>query len=309
MDVAKVKKVLILSCGTGEGHNSAAGAIAEALGDIDVKYEIKDPLSIGSHKAGKRLSTAYTSMLRYAPRFFNLIYDAGEYYERKALPSPVYRACAHFAGELADYIRAGGFSSVVCTHLFAMEAMRAAREVFSCQAPFYALHTDYACIPFLSETHADAYFVASSDDVFSLSRRGISVKDIYNTGIPVSRRFFEHTDRKDARQKLGLGADGDILLIMCGGAGCGRSGGRSVLRRGLRRRIGGLRFAARGVSRGGEGGEGVQKLENAEFFHVFLPRFRKKFKERCKFHGFLIAKNLVLVYNENRIVRTRNFRS
>ena len=38
-------KVLVLSCSTGEGHNSAAKAICEALTAIGAEYEFKDPVS------------------------------------------------------------------------------------------------------------------------------------------------------------------------------------------------------------------------------------------------------------------------
>lgn len=46
-------KVLILSCGTGEGHNSAAKAIEEEFKRRNINVTFKDALSFGNNKAEK----------------------------------------------------------------------------------------------------------------------------------------------------------------------------------------------------------------------------------------------------------------
>ena len=221
MDQSKIGRVLILSGGTGEGHNSASRALTEAFEELGIASEIADPLSLGGSRAGERLSEAYAAMLRRAPGLFNMLYGLGEAYNSKPLPSPVYGLCRRFAGELKDYISSGNYGAVVCTHLFAMEAMRAVREKYGCALPYYAVHTDYACIPFLAETRADVYFTATRESAGCLVRKGIAPDRVFSTGIPVRRCFSRRPEKTEARRALGLEEGGEVLLIMSGGAGCG----------------------------------------------------------------------------------------
>lgn len=62
-------KVLILSCYTGEGHNSAARAVMEELQAHGIECEITDPVAFKSEKAQKFVSSFYNNMIkRLLPR-------------------------------------------------------------------------------------------------------------------------------------------------------------------------------------------------------------------------------------------------
>ena len=221
MDKTKTGGVLLLSCGTGEGHNSAAKAIAQALAQRGVACRIADPLALDGARAGARAAAVYNGMIRRSPAAFSLLYRAGRVYSSARLPSPVYAACARFAGPLQAYVDAGGFDAVVCTHLFALEAMTAARERYGCRVPCFGVLTDYSCIPFFAETRVDGYFIPHDDIAPQLCARGIPETRIFSTGIPVSPRFAEPLPQAQARRALGLDEDGPLLLVMSGGAGCG----------------------------------------------------------------------------------------
>ena len=54
-------KILILSCGTGEGHNSAARAVEENLLKRNIFCEVKDVVSFRSEKAQKKVSAKILS--------------------------------------------------------------------------------------------------------------------------------------------------------------------------------------------------------------------------------------------------------
>lgn len=139
--------VLLLSCGTGEGHNSAASALGEALKAEGIPYEQKDPLSFGGSRAGERAASAYTLLIQRAPGAFNSLYKAGDKLSSPDRLSPVYYANARRAQRLADYLREKAFTQVICTHLFAMEAMTAVRREGLSTVPCYGVLTDYTCIP------------------------------------------------------------------------------------------------------------------------------------------------------------------
>ena len=51
------QKILLLTCGTGEGHNSAASAVAEALHARGVETVRRDPVSFAGEKAKKAVDS------------------------------------------------------------------------------------------------------------------------------------------------------------------------------------------------------------------------------------------------------------
>ena len=52
-------KVLILSCSTGEGHNSAAAAVRAAFDSRGIEYEQRDPVSFRSDRATEIVNATY----------------------------------------------------------------------------------------------------------------------------------------------------------------------------------------------------------------------------------------------------------
>ena len=97
-------KVLVLSCSTGEGHNSAANAVLNALEKRGVKCELSDPVAFQSERAKKMVASAYNNLIKRVPSAFGAIYKAGAWYSSTSLPSPVYYANAHYAERLYEYI-------------------------------------------------------------------------------------------------------------------------------------------------------------------------------------------------------------
>ena len=59
-------KTLILSCSTGEGHNSAAYALKEELDDKNILTNIIDPISFVSEKMKNNVSEGYNNLIRKA---------------------------------------------------------------------------------------------------------------------------------------------------------------------------------------------------------------------------------------------------
>ena len=141
-------RFLLLSCSTGDGHNSAAKALLEAAERQGVDAELRDPVSFGGERAKRAVAGAYNGMIRRAPRLFGAVYRIGDLYDRSRLPSPIYAANALYAEELGRYVKEGGFDAVISTHLYGMESMCAARRKGSCSAPSFGVLTDYTFIPF-----------------------------------------------------------------------------------------------------------------------------------------------------------------
>ena len=136
-------KLLLLSCPSGEGHNSARRAIAEELDRQGIAYELADPVSFQSERAQRLAAGAYNSLIRRAPRAFGLLYRAGALYSGSHLRSPVYFANAHYSEKLYTYLRENSFDAVLSTHLYGMEAVTAIRRRRKVKIPNFGVLTDY----------------------------------------------------------------------------------------------------------------------------------------------------------------------
>ncbi|MDD7368343.1 MAG: glycosyl transferase, partial [Clostridiales bacterium] len=216
-------KILILSCNTGGGHNSAALAVQEALHERGAWAEIVDPLSFAGDAAKEAASNLYNSIIRNVPKAFGVIYRVGELADSALPKSPVYMANALYADKLLAYIRRENIDAVVSTHLYGMEAMTAIRKKLGERVPNYGVLTDYTCIPFFSDTQLDGYFIPHRDLRGELAAKGIDEKLMYDTGIPVSARFSQRLGQSEARERLDLPRRGAVYLVMTGEVGCGRA--------------------------------------------------------------------------------------
>lgn len=215
-------RVLILSCSTGEGHNSAAAAIAESLKARGNFCEVRDVLSFASPKAAKRSSRIYSGIITKVPFLFGAAYLIGGWYDKSRLPSPIYRANAKYSKNLYEYIENNGVECVICTHLFAMEAMTAVKAKHNCAVKAYGVLTDYASIPFYKDTKLDGYFVPDKRTAEEFCKKtGTPAETVYATGIPVRRSFSQVLEKNGARRILGLGDKEQVICILTGGAGCG----------------------------------------------------------------------------------------
>ena len=185
------RRILILSCFTGEGHNSAARAMHSAFDALEVPSRIMDPVSFQGKHAQHFISSFYNGMIRRSPGAFCALYKAGA---------------------LSD--------ATCCTHLYGMEAMTELKKRGKSGIPAYGIMTDYTCIPFLAETELDGYFTPHESLSEDLIRRGLPAEKLYPFGIPVSPSFDSPLSRQEARARLGISEERKLFLIMTGGVGC-----------------------------------------------------------------------------------------
>ena len=213
---------LILSCGTGEGHNSAAKAIRDYLIGRGETAEIRDVLSFKSEQSRKRITGAYGTIIRKAPWLFGLLYRLGAIYDRLKLPSPILRYNAGYSDRIYWHVKEYSFDAVICTHLFSMEAMTAIRKKYAEKIPSYGVLTDYTEVPFYKDTELDGYFVPTGEVRSQLIKRGIGAEKIRVTGIPVGEKFGQKTEQGRAREIIDIPPGKKVIAVMTGGAGCGK---------------------------------------------------------------------------------------
>lgn len=217
-------KVLILSTGTGEGHNSAGKAILEQFQKRGIPCDMADVLAFASEKAASYGKRIYVWSTVRATGVFKGAYKAGRAITSSRRKSPVYYANALYAKRLYNYIVDNGYDTVVMPHLFPAEALTYMLRKHECQPDIhtYFVGTDYTCIPFTEETEADYYFIAHEQLVEEYVQKGIPRDKLVPTGIPVSDRFRCLPEQSVARQALGMEAAGHCILIMTGSMGYGK---------------------------------------------------------------------------------------
>lgn len=217
--------LLILSSNNGAGHNSAGRAILEEAHGRGIPGAMVDALSLDAPWKSKAVAEIHIQGALHAPRLFEvgnrLAEKAGE---REGL-SGCYRLNAHYAEKLWQYIREGGYDTVICTHVFPALTMTEIRRRLQPGLPAYFVATDYGCAPYVCETELDGYFIPHP----SLRRRfldeGVPFSRIVPTGIPVVRRFWERCPKAEARRRLGLPEEGQVVLVMTGSMGFGNAEG------------------------------------------------------------------------------------
>lgn len=214
-------KWLILSCSTGEGHNSAARAIVEAAEKKNITCVLEDPVSFGGTWAKNIVAAAYNKTIQKAPRMFGAVYRAGELFDKTNITSPVYYANSLYAKDLQQYLQQEKIDAVICTHLYGMEAMTAVRKKHGNFTPCFGVLTDYTYIPFFTETDMDKYFIPHQDLTAELERNGIPAGRLSATGIPVSSAFSAPISRDEARRFLEIPESRKVYLVMSGGMGSG----------------------------------------------------------------------------------------
>lgn len=214
-------KVLVLSCNTGGGHNTAARAVMEEFGRRGVECEMRDALAFAGELTSRVVSNTYIRMATDAPKVFGKIYQASETLTVPHIKSAVYMANMTYSRRLAKYINENGFDAVLTSHIFPAQALTHIKKHEMIEAKIYFIATDYTCYPFSGETNMDMYFVAHSDIISQYVERGVALEKLQPTGIPISGRFADRPDKKTAREKLGIGDGKKLFLVMTGSMGAG----------------------------------------------------------------------------------------
>ena len=213
---------LIMSCGTGGGHNSAAAAIAERLRHEGHSVTVLNPYDLVSVKLSKRIDRLYINIAQRAPKLFGAIYGLGDLYRRLPVHSPVYYFNGRMAEAMEAYLRERRFDIVIMTHIYPAEILTYMRDHGMETPKSVLIATDYTCIPFMEECVCDAYVIPSKKLEEEFTGRGLPGERVYPLGIPVSAGFSGGLSREKAREQLGLDREKRYILISGGSIGASK---------------------------------------------------------------------------------------
>lgn len=213
---------LILSCGTGGGHDAAAKALEEELLRRGHSVRRINPFVLKSERRARVIDQSYIRLVQRSPKAFGVVYRLGDMYRNLPVHSPVYALNGKMVPQLRRYLTEHPADVVLMTHLFPGDILTHMRHQGIPIPKTVMVATDYTCVPLIEEVEADAYVIPAADLAFDFTRRGIPSDKIHPCGIPVSAAFSAPCDRQAARARLGLDSDRRYLLIAGGSMGAGK---------------------------------------------------------------------------------------
>ena len=215
-------RFLILSCNTGEGHNSAAKAIKEYFEMNGSFCEIRDALSFWSKQKSKIISKGHIFIYRNLPKLFGASYRFEENHPPKeGDESLMYELVTNGCNKLHKYIQNEKYDGIICVHVFSAMMVTNLKREGRLNIPTYFVATDYTCSPGVGESDCNLYFIPHNDLADEFIENGIPAEKIVASGIPVKQSFYTRLQKSDAKRFLGINEDERVVLLACGSMGCG----------------------------------------------------------------------------------------
>ena len=212
---------LILSCGTGGGHDSAGTAVMEEMKKQGHNVTMLNPYTLVSTKISGGIDRTYVSTVQHVPAAFGAIYKIGDLYRRLPFRSPVYFINQGMNHVMQEYFAEHHVDIVIMPHLFPAEIMTNMKLHGMAVPKTMFIATDYVCIPFTEETLCDAYVIPSADLAEDFAGKGIPRKKLYPLGIPTDSSFCRDETREEEKRRLGLDPDKKYILVAGGSMGGG----------------------------------------------------------------------------------------
>ena len=181
-------KTVILTCNTGQGHNSAASAVSKAYSERGLCCDTVDALSFISGKASEIIGSWHSKIYRNMPKVFDAGYRICENHPKLFEEGSLIREFLISGSKrLFSYLSEGGYDCVICPHVFSALMMTHIRK----KLPEY-------------------------------SANGVSPEKIrVICGIPVRSEFYSCLAKDTAKRLVGVKDGFDHVLMMFGSMGAG----------------------------------------------------------------------------------------
>ena len=215
-------KILILSCNTGGGHNTAGKAVRERLEYEGHEAVMIDVMSLAGERVSKIVGGGYIGIASHLPLFFGFLYRLGGAISSSKHKSPVYYINKLMIKHLKRYLAENSYDAIVMPPLYPAEIVTGMKKKHLPLPPTVAIATDYTCIPFWEETECDYYIVPHEESAAEYIERGMDAEKLYPYGIPVGMTFSKKAEKARARAKLKLPESRPVYLVMSGSMGFGK---------------------------------------------------------------------------------------
>lgn len=214
---------LILTCDTGEGHNSCAKAIKEVYDAKGVPCEIVNPVRFVAEWFAKFVHWTHTTIYQKHPKVFEVGYRFTQKHNGLTTKqgSFPYWVLSFGAKKLHEYIIQNNITDIICVHPLLMMMISEQQRKYRLDIPVAFVATDYTCSPGVQDSKPDICFIPEITLAEEFLCENIRFSQLEASGIPVRQQFYETTDPKFAKKLFSVPADAAHILMMCGSMGCG----------------------------------------------------------------------------------------
>lgn len=215
-------RLLILSCNTGEGHNSCAKAVKEAWEAEGGVCEIRDALSFISPRFARFISWGHATMYRRFPGLFRKGYPYFEAHPGSFEDGSAVTRILHKGAEgLHRCIVEGKYDAVLCVHVLSALMLTEVQERYALPIRTAFAATDYTCSPSVKQSRLERYFIPDAALAEEFTSPNTPAEKLTASGIPVRPAFRQRVDKEEAKRRCGVCPDHAHLVMMCGSMGCG----------------------------------------------------------------------------------------
>ena len=213
-----MRKILILTTATGEGHNQAAKSLKEILKNKYDQVEIFDFLE-KTKPVNDFIVGGYELSAKVFPYIYGLCYKVSDF---KAINRFLEIFLRKPTDKTLEYINEFKPDIIACTHPLAVSILGNLVRNKLLQVPTVSVITDFKPHYTYYSDRIDAYITGSSFTKSELIKFGVIPDRIYTVGIPVGQNFYER------KKYIKLNANPFKILIM--GGSMGLSGISKVLK-------------------------------------------------------------------------------
>lgn len=214
-----MRKVLILTTATGEGHNQAAKALKDILSNDNTEVMIYDFLDGYNKILDTVIVGGYDFSASMLPKVYGAFYKATNFKAINGILGKVFRSGKK---SILNYINIYKPNIIACTHPLSVFVLDSLKRDNLIKVPVVSIATDFNPHYTYFAKNLDAYITGSEYSKEKLSSQGIKENIIYPYGIPVNKRFYENNKTKKESSAF------NILLM---GGSMGLSGISSVLKK------------------------------------------------------------------------------
>ena len=182
----ELPRIIITTAGFGDGHNSAADNIAEAL-EPHAEVEVVDPCALGSPRLNSKLRSFYRCITTHAPRLWYRIYRSVEKHDFSKAKFPFMRKPEN---SLNDIIMSFEPHAIVSTYPLYPYYIERSFSKGAPRVPVFTVVTDSIEINAAWRDAPTDYFLVTDEFTKkSLLSNGVDVKKVIVTGFAVHPRF------------------------------------------------------------------------------------------------------------------------
>ncbi|MBI3884707.1 MAG: galactosyldiacylglycerol synthase [Opitutae bacterium] len=222
-------KILLLTAGYGEGHNTAARALEAAFNEHSPApvAEVVDVFALRAPQLNRLSRRAYLGLINRAPRIWAGVY---RWLDRSPHAPQAFRALASHKRLLARLIAGHQPDAIVSTYPVYPWLLRELRRDGRLACPHFTVVTDALTINSLwFRAPSDGWFVTDEDSARLMHAAGVPPQKINVSGFPVARAFADRPDHWQPPEPF-LGGPKRILFIINSGRPRALATARALLR-------------------------------------------------------------------------------